>query len=435
MAKGTEWVKRWGMMLAKTSLQGVYKRQTGGHYVRSRVVDPRSGLMKTIEKYLPDEPDPKRAFVWLQEEKHRIQQGTRPDERPKPRFSSYATSVLERKVATGEIKSAGGREKWSFAVAHLIGSTKGVSGFGEFFIDRIHHTDVLAWRTGIGKLVTAGVYTPSYANDWLAVMRVIMKAAMIEHDLARNPMEGIKNFDKALHRTYTREEPNAFVTPEVRKFLPWARKRFPQHFAYVLLGLALGQRECTLRPLRRSGPTPDFIPQEGLLLIRRSHTLGDEIMNMTKTKRDQEIKLPPALVRVIQWHIDTQLTTDAMRESDLLFPAEDGRPRTRRCLRRFFEAAREELKLTKNLTGRALRRTFQDLTRQAEVDAVVAKAISGHATDAMRVHYSTASDDEMQAGIAKVISLAGVRTGRLQKGGRREARQPNALKGGCLPGD
>ncbi len=70
------------------------------------------------------------------------------------------------------------------------------------------------------------------------------------------------------------------------------------------------------------------------------------------------------------------------------------------------------MKLIKTVTGRALRRTFQDLTRAAEVDAVVAKAISGHATDAMRVHYSTASDAEMQAGIAKVIDLAGVRDAR-----------------------
>jgi hypothetical protein len=49
------------------------------------------------------------------------------------------------------------------------------------------------------------------------------------------------------------------------------------------------------------------------------------------------------------------------------------------------------------------------LTREAEVDAVVAKAISGHATDATRVHYSTASDAEVQTRIARVISLAGFR--------------------------
>jgi hypothetical protein len=101
-----------------------------------------------------------------------------------------------------------------------------------------------------------------------------------------------------------------------------------------------------------------------------------------------------------------------MRKSTLLFPAEGGGLRGPRDLRRFFEAAVSELGLTKKVTGRALRRTFQDLTREAEVDAVVAKAISGHATDAMRVHYSTAADSEVQTGIAKVISLAGVREAR-----------------------
>jgi len=140
-------------------------------------------------------------------------------------------------------------------------------------------------------------------------------------------------------------------------------------------------------------------------------------MDMTKTKRDQTIRLPPSLVRVLQWHINTQMLTDAMISSDLLFPGEDGLPRTSRYLRRFFEAAEVELKLSKHVTGRALRRTFQDLTREAEVDAVVAKAISGHATETMRVHYSSASDAEVQAGINKVISMAGFRETRSRSSG------------------
>ncbi len=412
MSNDTAWTKRWGMMLSKTSLPGVYKRRTGGHYVRCRVVDPRSGVMKTIEKSLPDEPDPKQAMAWLQLERRRILAGDRPEMKSKPRFAAYAATVLERKIDTGDLKSAASREKWTYALEHLIGETKGVSGFGEYFIDRIRHADILEWRTRVGALVTSGVYAPNYCNDWLATMRVIMKAAVAEYELPRNPMDGIRNFDKALHRTYTREQPNSFVTDEVRRFMEWAKRRFPQHFAYVLVCLSLGQRECTIRPLRRTGPTPDFLPDQRLLLIRRSHTRREEVMDMTKTKRDQEIKLPQGLVRVIQWHIDTQLKTDAMRGSGLLFPADDGRLRGPSNLRKFFQAAKAELQLTKKVTGRALRRTFQDLTREAEVDAVITKAISGHATDAMRVHYSTAHDDEVQAGIAKVIDLAGVREAR-----------------------
>lgn len=415
------WVKRWGMVVTKTSLPGVYRRQTGGHYVRSRVVDPRSGLMRTIEKYLPQETDPKQAFAWLQRQRRQMQEGGTPATISKPRFAGYAATVLERKIATGDLKSAASREKWTYALERLIGDTKGVPGFGDFFIDKIRHADVLEWRTRIGVLVTSGVYKPGYCNDWLAILRVIWKTAVAEFELSRNPMDGIKNFDKALHRTYTREQPNSLVTPEVQRFMVWARQRFPQHFAYVLVCLSLGQRECTLRPLRRSGPTPDFLPEEGLLLIRRSHTRGDEILDMTKTKLDQEIKLPMGLVRVIQWHIDTQFKTDEMRASELLFPTNQGRLRDSRGLRRFFEAAERELKLKKTVTGRSLRRTFQDLTREAEVDVVITKAISGHATDAMRVHYSTAHDNEVQAGIAKVIDLAGVREAREDDPGQKKA--------------
>lgn len=42
-----------------------------------------------------------------------------------------------------------------------------------------------------------------------------------------------------------------------------------------------------------------------------------------------------------------------------------------------------------------MRRMFQDLTRKAGVDGVVAMAISRHATDAMRVRYSIASTPEV----------------------------------------
>ena len=53
----------------------------------------------------------------------------------------------------------------------------------------------------------------------------------------------------------------------VPRFLAKMRQLYPQHFAFVCLGLSLGHRPSTLRPLRRSGPTPDFLPKEGVLLV------------------------------------------------------------------------------------------------------------------------------------------------------------------------
>lgn len=64
-----------------------------------------------------------------------------------------------------------------------------------------------------------------------------------------------------------------------------------------------------------------------------------------------------------------------------------------------------------------MRRTYQDLARAAEMRDLVTRAISGHATEQMQQHYSTVAQSEMRDGIAKIISLAGVREAMAMKSG------------------
>jgi integrase len=113
--------------------------------------------------------------------------------------------------------------------------------------------------------------------------------------------------------------------------------------------------------------------------------------------------------RALRWHVETQLTTDEMQASELLFPAEDGRLRSRSALKKPFHSVASTLGLKKHVSPRAMRRTFNDLARAAEVKDIVTRAISGHATETMQHHYSTVAADEKKAAIAKVIELAGVR--------------------------
>lgn len=61
------------------------------------------------------------------------------------------------------------------------------------------------------------------------------------------------------------------------------------------------------------------------------------------------------------------------------------------------------------ITPRAMRRTFQDLDRAAEVRDLVTRSISGHATEEMQRHYSTVGETEQRDGLARVVSLAGFR--------------------------
>jgi integrase len=113
-------------------------------------------------------------------------------------------------------------------------------------------------------------------------------------------------------------------------------------------------------------------------------------------------------MELLEWHVDL-LPAGAMKESELLFPSETGEFRACSCLDKPFDEVVTALKLKKKITPRAMRRTFQDLARAAEVKDVVTRAVSGHATEAMQRHYSTVSAVEMRTSLAKVIDLAGIR--------------------------
>lgn len=132
-----------------------------------------------------------------------------------------------------------------------------------------------------------------------------------------------------------------------------------------------------------------------MLLVRRSHTVGDEVMDGPKTglAHQQRLKLPDGLVEVLRWHVST--LEGRQVDSELLFPSST-------------EVAKE-IGLKKRITRRGMRRTFQDLCRAAAVKDVVARAISGPATETMQRHYSTIGDPEVQGGIAKVIDLMQIR--------------------------
>ena len=128
-------------------------------------------------------------------------------------------------------------------------------------------------------------------------------------------------------------------------------------------------------------------------------------MNRTKTKRDLEIKVPRLLLDVLKWHVETQLLTTEQKASDLLFPREDGGLRDPKVLRKPFNAVATALHLKKRITPRAMRRSFQDLARSAQVADVVTRSISGHATEQMQRHYSTVSQNEQAEGLAKVLRM------------------------------
>ena len=427
------YVNRWGYEIALIpALPGVWRKKEGGYLVRGRATDPRTKKQREVMRAL-DGDDPAVAYSHLQELLRAVRNPTVTAPIPsKVLFADYAVSLLARKIDRGEIKSAKTRRLWGDVLTQHL-----VPAFGAFAVTEVRRADIQKWLDGQAaglrrpeetrvlvantpkKRSRVAKVAPRTVNIRLAILRVIVNAFVEEHDLDRNPMRGVHPLDASDHPTYTDEEPNSLTVEEARRFLSKMRELCPQHFAMTALGFATGLRPSTLRPLRRKGSKADVLWDDGVVLVRRSQTVGDEVMNTTKTRQHQRIAIPEDLVAILRWHVDTLPDDEEIEKCDLLFPSDVGGFRAPSALDKPFALVRKALGLRKRITPRAMRRTFQDLARAAAVGDLVTRSISGHATEEMQRHYSTVGETEQRAGIARVVSLAGF----------REALRSDASKG------
>jgi hypothetical protein len=434
------WVTRWGgiEVSAEPILPGVYRRRHGGHVVRGSAKDPNTGRLTEVFRVLADVRDPKEAMAWLTRERASIRAGAAHEEKTRPpRLHAYAASLLERKIDSGDIVSEAGKEKWAGVLAHLFDAP-----FADFYLDAITPADVRVWRDKLPTLTwertkkvrhadgserdvgyKSGKYRASVLNSWLSILRVIIKAAVVDHDLARDPMLGIRNFP--VTSRYTEEEPNALSPEEneVSSFLTMLNSAYPQHYVMALLGFVIGQRPSTLRPLRRSGAESDLkFNDDGTatILLRRSNSRGQVVTDRarlkTKESKTPKLLLPHDIAKVLKDHIKKLDADPVTAKSDLLFPSPTtGRMRSRSSLDIPFAKVAKLIGLTKRITPGSMRRTFKDMSRAVGIEAVVRKAVSGHATDAMDTHYSTAHKPEVARALSNLYELATARAKRMPR--------------------
>lgn len=428
----TTWVTRWNDEIAvEPEMPGVWRRKAGGFRIRGRTRDPKTNERRAVNRSLPDCKRAREAAAILEAELAKIAGGAVPIATTHPRFDEWALTVFERKVASGAIVSATGRDKWEMILrVHLI------PAFGAIVIDRLTREDIEQWKTrdmlaarAVAKdsrrerKLDAGRYAPGTVNTVLGVLRQITAEASREYNI-RDACADVDNVNTRGHRTYTYEEPNSIKPRDVPSFLAEMRVLYPEHYAFVFLGITTGLRPSSLRPLRAKGAEADVKWDEGKLLVRRSHTRGREVMDATKTGHDQVIDLDPEQLSVLRWHLDRLERENELRArrnpaaaavqtaSELLFPAaptrwsHGGGFRSRTSIDRPFADVGKRIELGYAISPRAMRRTFQDLAREANVHDIVTRAISGHRTEAMQARYSTVAGGEMREGLAKVIDIA-----------------------------
>ncbi|MGH7435465.1 MAG: tyrosine-type recombinase/integrase [Polyangiaceae bacterium] len=429
-----QWVRKWNSWVEpQPALPGVYRRKEGGFLVRGRAVDPKNGATRQVVRSLPDLVEPEEARLWLKGELESIRKGVSRATNKQPEcFATYAASLLRTKIEKRQICSSKTEEKWLLALRHLFGLKDnegnldvGIHGLGGIFVDKLTRADVEAWRDSWEPRINAGAYAPTTINEWIAVLRVITKKMKADFGLPVDPCADVEDVSTKGHRTYTFEQPNSLDLHELSRFFEIASEKYPQHFAVILLGSVTGLRPSSLYALRRCGEDADVKWDKGLVLIRRSRGVKGRVMEMTKTNHDQVIKLPEFVMSVLRWHVDKQLVTREMERSELLFPSETGGFRSNSALAKPFRFIAKAMGLKKQISPKAMRRSFQDAMREAQVANVVVRSISGHLTDQMQQRYSTARGHEQESAIARIIDLT-----RLPRKGARGPQRRHGQQSG-----
>jgi hypothetical protein len=196
--------------------------------VRIRTTDPLSRREKEVRK-VPPRATIEQAMAWQAEEKERLRLRLGQGEAQRVCFDLFAASILQRKIDQGKIKGDSIR-KTTDQYAHLINGTTvidkttgavvvKVDAFGRVPVERITTRLIQTWKSQLGKLIKDGHYKPSTINGWLAQLRELMSIAVVEHDLRKNPMTTVKDFDMSEHRPYTEKAPNSLEPSQTRAFL------------------------------------------------------------------------------------------------------------------------------------------------------------------------------------------------------------------------
>jgi len=392
----------WMQGCAKTRYPGIFKT-TSGYRVRVRAVDPRTGTLKEANREY-ENVDLREALLRQAEMREEIRRGGITVERL--RVGEYAKHWIESKAPTVDPGTA---QRYADALdGHVL------PALGDYYYDQLTSLDVQKWVNAKHR----DGYRSETIKGWFRVLRTMTRDAMDPLGLTR---------DATLRITFPEDEEredNAVEASVLQTFLANMKRLFPQHFALVAVLAFTGLRFCHASALRWD----DIDFERGIMRIVRKNVRGRIGPVSRKKKAPREYPLTPEVADILREHRRRLVEQQAAGlHEGWAFPSEIGGLRYPGALWKAWRACLKASGIEQRFTIHGLRRTFNDLTRRAGVDAVVIKSLTGHVTEKMREHYSTVALDEKLVAVSSVHRLVALGSG--DAGGDANAEQKKTGEG------
>lgn len=381
----------------RTRFPGVWRVGDETYRVRARTLHPKTGKTGEIDRVITASDAAEAARQ--KDDLVREAEG-RSEQAERLRLSTYLDTWIARKKV---VLAPSTLDRYARTL-----QTHVLPALGEYYLDAITHADVVEWRNALTG-------EPSSINSRFRVLKTALADAVIEHQLPRNPAERIPCLPEG---GYDDEEPNSLTPEQLRSLLDAMRRHAGKWYPLFATLAYTGARVGEVTALRWE----DLDGAE--LLIRRSHWMG-RIRFTTKTNRWRRVPVPESLAAILgdhrrallaaQGHGSDREQERARRrvESGWVFPSSKGTPTLPSVVRNKLLEVLDGIEQGAAKDGRAsplphftvhgLRRTVNNLLRQAVQDKTVVRAIIGHATERMTEHYSSVRADEKSAAVTLAL--------------------------------
>jgi integrase len=284
---------------------------------------------------------------------------------------------------------------------------------GQVCMDRLTRADLMRWQSVMQqkRKKNGTLYSNVTINNWWRILRAMVRRAVLDLDLSRDPTLGIKAL---------RERKNAKVkltSNQLVEFLALTFEQYPQHFAMVVTLAASGLRFGEVSALQWD----DLHEAELLIQVKRSQVRGR--LGLPKNGKSRTSVVPSFVFDVLRWHRQRMMRNQAAGvHTALIFPSATGGYRYPSVLAKPFKRIADQMAISESIGAHHLRHAFNHLLRKGGVDRMVLRAMVGHSSEEMTQHYSEAETEEMRAAseqhiapifdlVQKRISLSADQTG------------------------
>ncbi len=273
---------------------------------------------------------------------------------------------------------------------------------GDLRVDEISTKDILAWKDKVcSRLMKNGKpYGAWTIGSWFSVLRNIMSDIVLEYDLPKNPCQGVR----APRKPKAPRKERTLSSAQLSRFLYLNKLHCNQHYAIALVLALYG-----LRWEEASALHWEHVDEEaGEIRVVQSQVRRK--VHPTKNENIKVLPLQEEVVAALEEHKTLLVTrrNEGLKDG-LVFPDKNGRYRLSSSVSKAWAVISKEMGLAWTVTPHDLRRSYQNLLRQASVSMVVQQALMGHSSDAMTNHYSNVDMAEKRQAQAQVVDLLKVR--------------------------